>query len=101
LAYFSNKINLTNFKKLYFNGSVVAVSSPESNKIGIGVWKEIPKTNAGTEASAIMEGWRTDGIHELNIENCTGEYYIGIVVYGFGTPTGPYSIATMNQLWLK
>ena len=101
LVYFSNKIDLTNFKKLYFNGSVVNRGDGGSNKHGIGVWKAIPTTNAGTEASAIMEGFRADGIHELNVENCTGEYYVGIVVYGFGTATNPYSLVTMKQLWLE
>ena len=101
LAYFSNKIDLTNFKNLYFNGSVVAKSDASANWCGIGVWKAIPTTHAGTEASAIMEGYREDGIHELNIENCTGEHYVGIVVHGFGTAAGPYLLATMKQLWLK
>lgn len=100
LVYFSKKFDITNYKKLCFNGSVVNRKTGSPQKCGIGVWKAIPTNNAGTEASAIMEGARADGTHELNIENCTGEHYIGIAVQGYGTASDPYVLATMKQMWL-
>jgi hypothetical protein len=102
LVYFTNQIDLTDFSTLYFNGSVVDKNSASaSEKCGIGVWKSLPTSNAGTEASAIMEGFRAAGTHQLNINNCTGKHYVGIAVHGLGEASNPYLLVTMNQLWLK
>lgn len=102
LVYFTTQIDLTNYSTLYFNGSVVDKNTATySEKCGIGVWKSIPTSNAGTEASAIMEGFRAEGTHQLNIASCTGKHYVGIAVHGLGETSNPYLLVTMNQLWLK
>ena len=98
LVYFPTKRDLTHFKTLYFNGSFVNTNTMDGN-CGIGVWKTIPTSDAAAEASAIMEGFRPEDTHALDISNCTGEHYVGIVVRGFG---GNYACrATMKQMYLK
>lgn len=98
LVYFPTKRDLTHFKTLYFNGSFVNTNTMDGN-CGFGVWKTIPTGDAAIEASAIMNGLRPEGTHALDISNCTGEHYVGIVVRGFG---GGYECkATMKQMYLK
>lgn len=102
LVYFTNKIDLTDYSTLYFNGSVVdKMTTVENERCAIGVWKSIPTSNAGTEASASMTGYRAAGIHSLDISKCTGEHYVGIAVHGFGENTKPYLLVTMNQMYLR
>lgn len=98
LVYFPTKRDLTHFKTLYFNGSFVKTNTTDGN-CGFGVWKTIPTSDAAIEASAIMNGFRPEDTHALDISNCTGEHYVGIVVWGYG---GGYECkATMKQMYLK
>ena len=99
LVYFPTKRDLTHFKTLYFDGSFVKSSESNSGSFGLGVWKTIPTSDASTEASAILEGFRSQSTHALDISNCTGEHYIGIVAYGFGSKYA--CTATMKQMYLK
>ena len=99
LVYFPTKRDLTHFKTLYFNGSFLKITDGMDGNCGFGVWKTIPTGDATIEASAIMNGYRPEDTHALDISNCTGEHYVGIVVWGFG---GGYEHkATMKQMYLK
>lgn len=102
LVYFTGQMDLTHFKTLCFTGSVVDKSSASSvEKCGIGVWKEIPTANAGTEAAAILEGFRPQGTHNLDISGCSGLHYVGIAVHGFGEASKPYLEVTLTGMELK
>ena len=98
LAYFKNKIDLTNYKTLYFNGSVVG-----SGYFGFGVWASLPTGRAETEALALYDhsGAMSDRICTLDISSCTGECYVGIVAQGYGEASSPELRATMKQMYLK
>lgn len=100
LVYFPKKYDISGFDTLYFNGSFVKSSNSNDGSFGLGVWKTIPTSDASAEASAILEGFRSDGTHALNVSDVKGEHYVGIVAYGFGP--GKYACnATMKQMYLK
>lgn len=102
LVYFTKKVDLTAFQKLYFYGSVVDKKGDGSTRCCIGVWKAMPtSTDASTEATAAMTGYRALGLHELNIANVSGEHYVGVAVHGFGDTNSPYMEVIMEQMYLK
>lgn len=101
LAYFPKKYDLTDFKTLYFNGSFVDSDPEYSGKYSIGVWKTIPTSDARVEASAIMDGKMEEDTYALDVSSCTGEHYVGIVIFGYGPEANPSSVVTMNQMYLK
>ena len=98
LAYFKNKIDLTNYKTLYFNGNVVG-----NGNFGFGVWGSLQTDDAKTEAYALYEhsGVLREGIYTLDVSNCAGECYVGIVAQGYGEASSPELKATMKQMYLK
>lgn len=100
LFYFAQKIDLTNYKNLYFKGS--ATFDGEKCKFGFGVWKSLP-TDAKSEASAIYErsGSFASNVYSVDISNCTGTFYVGIVLQGYGYASSPEYKVTMNQMYLK
>lgn len=101
LAYFPKKYDLTDFKTLYFNGSFVNNDPGYLGKYSIGVWKALPTSDARVEASAIMDGQMAEDTYALDVSSCTGEHYVGIVIFGYGPSSNPASVVTMNQMYLK
>jgi hypothetical protein len=101
LAYFPKKYDLTDLKTLYFNGSFVNKDQEYLGKYSIGVWKALPTSDARVEASAIMDGNMAEDTYTLDVSSCTGEHYVGIVIFGYGPESNPASVVTMNQMYLK
>lgn len=91
LAYFSNKIDLTHYKTLFFYGYAKILRTGGTPNCGIGVW------DASFDAVALLEGMRSEGLHALDISKLIGEYYIGIAVSGFSN----YMEAAMKQFYLQ
>jgi hypothetical protein len=91
LAYFSNKIDLTPYKTLCFYGYAQILHSGGAPLCKIGVW------DTSFNAVALLEGMRSEGLHTLDISELSGEYYIGIAVYGFTD----YMECRMSELYLK
>lgn len=101
LAYFPKKYDLNDFKTLYFNGSFVNNDPEYLGKYSIGVWKTIPTGDARVEASAIMDGKMEKDTYALDVSSCTGEHYVGIVIFGYGPASNPASVVTMHQMYLE
>ena len=101
LFYFEKQIDLTDYKTLYFKGSVSLRVSGSGSKFGFGVWKSLP-TDAKSGASAIYEksGNVSNNIYSVNVSSCTGNYYVGIALQGYGYASNPEYTATMKQMYL-
>lgn len=104
-VYFPNKIDLTNYKTLYFNGAFNLTHSEGGNgRFGFGVWSEEPKDSADTQAVAfygLVAPPLPTGVYTLDIESLKGKYYVGMALYGYGTSAQPYTQAVLNQMWVE
>ena len=94
MVYTNKKINLTEYKTLCFDGSMVSWNGP--SHCGLGVWSSI-----GTYMMDNRKAWYgadgTDGIKRLDISALSGEHNIGFYMYS----SGNVSKIQMRKMWLE
>ena len=104
-VYFPNKIDLTNYKTLCFNGAFnLTHEYGGGGRFGFGVWAETPTSDAVAQAVAfygLVAPPLASGVYTLDIESLKGEYYVGMALYGYGGSTNPYTQAVLNQMWVE
>ena len=104
-VYFPNKIDLTNYTTLCFNGAFNFTHEYGVNgRFGFGVWSETPTGDAVTQAAAfygLVVPPLVSGVYTLDIESLKGEYYVGMALYGFGSSADPTNQAVLKQMWVE
>lgn len=92
-----NKIDLTNFSKLYFDGKLTA-NSGATQRTNLSIWSAIGEYR-DTNRVACLEADNTDGEKTLDISGLKGTFYIGFFLYNNANQS-PAASVTMRKMWL-
>ena len=80
----ANKIDLTNYSKLIFDGTASGGSGYDSH-YNIRIWHTIGSYSTSNVVATGALRYHSDGQVEINISSITGEHYIGFGIWAAGT----------------
>jgi hypothetical protein len=100
VAHMANKIDLTGFNTLYFDGMLHSDSSSlKEDRCFLGIWSEFG-TYKDNNLAAYIPCDEVDGLKTLNISALSGLYYIGFFLWNI-VDAADKSYVRMKQMWLE
>ena len=84
IVHTANKIDLTNYSKLVFDGKVSGASSYAS-LANMRVWSDFGTYQTSKAAATASLQYHSDGVVTLDISKLTGSYYVGFGLHASGT----------------
>ena len=99
ICHTTNKINLSGYSNLYFDGIFSDTASNKSH-VYIGIWSDIGTIQSSNRV-AYVQGL-ADKVHTIDVSNLNGSYYIGIFVFrDVAIATVGSGKAVMRNLYVK